>query len=459
VNNRYAQVALTYLRRPFSSIGVFIRSVVLLGMAALFIWISTLPGPGEKAGQMFFFGFMLAGVFVYATLAVHIRQQFDDPRAHLFPNFRRAHLIIACLMLVVSTIVLLAVLNFRAGQISIGTAAVLVCWFSLIFWNVLVLPLIFITIGVFIAGIFDGDRVMLFFANYEPVAAGLLILGLATIALGARRLVRLSANPPEYHRIQTDRTGQLQISEVNRPTAKWTERLVDRNAAVLIQSAQRAAVSSWARIRRWQVGKPAGWMMLIYAFSLFLLFVVINYLTLNSSGAGRISPRIMPMISTILFTLPALASGNLPYRRYHTLGFVFLLPVERKSFLKQQGLAIAGNQFQTWGIVGLTAFVWQQIAEPQFTPLLLALLAHSFMWQIGVFGVGIWFLRFRSPGWTIMSVIIILNISISFFNQTIRDHPSALWQSAFWFGSVGVALFGLLLTWHAYRRWLVAEMN
>jgi hypothetical protein len=447
-------VALTYLRRPFSSIGNYIRSVVLLGVAVLFFWVSTLPGPGEKAGPMFFFGFMLVSVFVYATLAVHIREQFDNPRALLFPNFRWAHLTIACIMMIMSTVVLMAVLNFRIGQFSIGMAAVLVCWFSLIFWSVLVLPLIPITIVVLIAGIFKGEAVVLYSGNCAPVAAGFLILGLATIALGARWLIRLSCN-------QKAGIGRIRISEGNRAAADpWTERLVDQNAAVLVQSAQRAAVSSWARIRRWQVGKPAVWMRLILAVALLLIFVVVShFVTVNSSGAGRIAPRIMPMISIILFTLPVFANVNLPYRRCHTLGFEFLLPVERKSFLKQQGLAIAGNQFQMWGIVGLTAFVWQQIAEPQFTPVLLALLAHSLIWQMGIFGVGIWFLRFRSPGWTIISVIIILNISISLFNQTIRDHPSVLWQPAFLYASGGVAFFGLLLTWHAYRRWLLADMD
>jgi len=56
--------------------------------------------------MMFFNG---AGI-LFGLVAVHVKQQFADPRAHLMPGFRRAHIAGAAAAFVVLAILLPATL-------------------------------------------------------------------------------------------------------------------------------------------------------------------------------------------------------------------------------------------------------------------------------------------------------------------------------------------------------------
>jgi hypothetical protein len=453
VNNPYVQVALTYLRRPFSSLLVLLRSVMFLALAAFFLWISSsLPMP-EKAGGTFYFGFVLIGLFLYIGSAIHIREQFDNHRASLFPSFMRPHLTIAGIVVTLSTIFLLKILVFRIGLFSIGPAAVLVVWFSLIFWSVLNLSAatIMASIGLCIVFIYRGDSLLgiLSSGKNESLAIGLLILGLAAIAMSVRRLVRINEDMPEGNsRIPMAWAGQNHAIANDQPGANsFSERLKAHNIAILVHHVQCARASSWSRIRRWQEGKPSGQMQLLLFFLLLLLFITMHYVLFSTSS-------MLPLFTNIIFFLPVLANAQLLYGLKQKFRFEMLLPVERNSYLKQKGLAIAESQFRIWFILASAAFLCQLIMAPQSIVLLLALLAHSLFWQIGIFGVGIWFLRFRSWVWPVMALTAIVNFGMSFF----RENPSTLFLLSSWYTSIGIALLSLLMTWHAYRRWLVTEI-
>jgi hypothetical protein len=338
-------------------------------------------------------------------------------------------------------------------------------WFGLIFWSALTLSGWFIlpAIGMFFTAIFAGDDALRIICsrNSEPQAAGLLILGLAAIMLGAVRLVRLDRElPKSYQRAPMPWTGPMRMSgNEDLGSHHWTERLQNYMIAIRTRHVQRAAVSSWSRILRWQVGTPAGWAIAPNAVILFLTFVVLYFafsLFLNHAGRMQRAPDMLPMVAFVLNFCPAITTGMLSQKQM--LWFEILLPEKRNSFLKQKGLAIAVDMFQMWGSIGLAAILWQRITLPQSTFLLMALLAHSFLWQIGIFGVGIWALRLRSTLWAAALVMVFMQLPINLCNSAIMA-PSALWQHVSWYLSGGFAVFGLLMTWYAYRRWLVADID
>ena len=83
--NPYAQVALTYLRRPFSS-----WKLGLVFVGAIMLFVLTVFGLGGMGrGQNFAVHQLLPLTFLFLFLVVHVKDQFADPRARLTPGFRR----------------------------------------------------------------------------------------------------------------------------------------------------------------------------------------------------------------------------------------------------------------------------------------------------------------------------------------------------------------------------------
>ena len=161
----------------------------------------------------------------------------------------------------------------------------------------------------------------------------------------------------------------------------------------------------------------------------------------------------------ISFSPAMMVWGMLMRRRTQSLPYEFLLPVNRAGYLKQVGMAAAFNQFQVWIGVSLAAVLWWQIAAPDQSPSNLAnALAFSALWQVGFFGLIVWFVRLRSrilPGVVLFVAMQITMMGTLLFQQG----PLSTWQP-FLLPAAGVfAAIGLLLVWDAYRRWMVADLD
>ena len=128
----YVQVALTYVRRPFSS---WFGGVATVGYAvgmSMFCVADRARLPRDSAFHLMYL--MYAFFYFFAFLALHMRRQFADSRAHLIPRFRRVNIAVAAVAAIVFTGLLPAAVSWSRGWHSIGFPAVMVLLFGTALW-------------------------------------------------------------------------------------------------------------------------------------------------------------------------------------------------------------------------------------------------------------------------------------------------------------------------------------
>ncbi len=129
MGNPYAQVALTYVRRPFSSWFGRLGSVFVV---CVFIGFVLADRYGALKDSVFVQLMYFFSLFIF--LALHMKGQFVNSRAHLTPGYRRVHATIAAIAALIVAVVLPAVLSWFMGWHCIGFVAVVVLLFGTILW-------------------------------------------------------------------------------------------------------------------------------------------------------------------------------------------------------------------------------------------------------------------------------------------------------------------------------------
>ena len=163
MRNPYTQVALTYLRRPFSSwkIGILFIAVFLLAILGSHVagrheHLRYPPAPmsaqeaammqrvqeivSSRESMMMHISVLmelLAFESLFVVLAVHVKGQFVDSRAHLMPGFRRIHATIAGAAALLCAVFLPAAFAWLVGWSSAGFVAITVLLFGILLWGVL----------------------------------------------------------------------------------------------------------------------------------------------------------------------------------------------------------------------------------------------------------------------------------------------------------------------------------
>ncbi len=464
VFNPYAQVALTYLRRPLSSWPNRL-------MSAFFICVSITFSLADRDAilkgsaflqLMLFFSFFLA-------LALHMKGQFVDSRAHLTPGFRRVHATVAAVATLIAAVVLPAGLSWFMGWHSIGFVALVLLLFGTILW-VIVNDATW-TVFAMLAGwsAFCSTQAgpawfrELLAGQIEPQALALLVLGMLITLLAGIRLVRLNEEKLTYYSTlrwnwdwsQKTRQGWGGEGRILPGLRDWIR---EREMTRLARLARRASQSWWSRICRWQMGMVAGWSL---AFWIFGTLIYVQALTW---WLATISPKpaaaMLAMTSLALAFIPAIiaAMGMLQWRPFK-LTHELLLPVERKSYIRQLGTAAALSHFHLWAGMSMALALWWLLVGPR--PLQLALLggvlAFSAAIQVAAFGVLVWVARYRSAA---RRFFLVMTFFFGAFTAFIGQHvqtrgtlPSKLWITGVLF------VLGLLITFDAYRRWLVADFD
>ena len=251
--NPYAQVALTYVRRPLSSlIGVIISFSFIMLTLGLLIFLVLRTGDAEDFHVLQLMPF----VFLFLYLTAHAKDQFADPRAHLTPGFRRVHGTIAAAIATTLAVLLPATVSWRLGWHSTGFVALTLLLLGTILWSVLLFssslwPMLSLCVGFLLLGteVGRGWAQQLVCGRSEPQAAAILVLGAAITLRGAIRLMRLNEDMREYNWIKWDRArGRAEpIGEQSkgRDLAAW---LTEWQMARLTRHALRASGSRWSRI-------------------------------------------------------------------------------------------------------------------------------------------------------------------------------------------------------------------
>jgi len=145
--------------------------------------------------------------------------------------------------------------------------------------------------------------------------------------------------------------------------------------------------------------------------------------------------------------------------RTRTMGYEMTLPVDRRDYVRQLGVAFALGHFQLWGVLCATTVVWWLVVAtpPPFGDVAFLAMAALLM-QICQFGVMVFVHAI-----TTLRIVHVVAFVLPMFGAIIllvgdrqsnfQPSPEVLPIAA------GSAALGLLLAYVAYRRWLRADFD
>lgn len=124
-------------------------------------------------------------------------------------------------------------------------------------------------------------------------------------------------------------------------------------------------------------------------------------------------------------------------------------------------MAAVVSQFQLWMAVNFgICLMFLLTAGPSGSSANLAIvLGILALLQPWFFGLGAWFVRYRSIGSLIAAVMLAMYVAMVPVGVYAAPGPLSQWRFlAFPIAGV-IAIFGVLLTIDAYRRWLTADID
>jgi hypothetical protein len=467
IPNPYVQVALTYLRRPFSSPlnAVFSLLYVIISggyFAALFS-----GGRNDMPKPIIIIIMSSWTIMLFWFFAVHVKNQFTDSRARLTPGFCRVHVAVAAAVALVLVVLFPAALIWLAGLRSVGIVAVSVLAFGAIFCSTMVpvKPLSWILALCIVAIFLEPVRDVLWrllAGQYEVQAIALLAIGAALTIYGGIKLVGLNEDVPSYHRpILNSWSGNYtRVRPLN--YGVWMlpsgarERLMEKNIARCVYHARRASVSRLSRVCRWEFGMPAGW--LIFP----VILIVCGYISI-SIFAGDIlrKAEMWYILSFYFFFLPLLFWMYFRHWRMPMLGRELLLPVDRRDFVRQIGMAALLVQLRIWAGMSAGIALWMAITAGEALSIsaLASLLAIFTLLQPWFFGVGAWLMKYRSVHAIVFGFMMAIYLSFVPCVLSAATSPYSSWSYATLPLAAVIGILGLLLCRGAYRHWLTADFD
>ena len=465
--NPYAQVALTYIRRPFSS--------WLAGLASVFfICVFIAFSLGGRVGLKDSWAVQLMLFFSLSVfLAVHMKGQFVDPRAHLAPGFRRVHATIAALATLIVVTVLPIGLAWFMGWHSMGFVALATLLFGTILW-VVVNDATWTSFAILFGwsafcSTQSGPAYIreLLSGQIELHAAAILVLGIMICLLAGIRLVRLNEEALSY---ESTLRWDWDWSEKTRQG--WNDKgrflpglrdwIRDREMARLTRMARRASESWWSRICRWQTGMVAGWTLVLWIVGALIHVQAVSWWI--AARTPRSAAATMGLTCLILTSLPAVitAVGVFQWRTFR-LRRESLLPIHRRAYIRELGTAAALSHFQLWAGMSVALALWWLLVGPRPLPLALlaGVLVFSGAFQVAVFGVAVWAARYRTfvgAGMLFVLLVAAQPVQLRWVRYWGVGSPGQLPHELLWVAGI-IAGLGLLATCDAYRRWLVADFD
>jgi hypothetical protein len=482
MRNACKQVALTYLRRPFSSFSAFVAAFGIPVLILLpFVGRTSASRAGcynldQQANVLPLLTIFFAGTgLLFGLAAIHIKEQFADPRARLMPGFRGAHVAGAVVAFLAVAIVLPLGLAWHAGLSPIGMVAVAVVWLGLVSWASLLHStwLIWLFNITFLASLFGpGARVLgpLCFGEVPELAVVVLLGGLVAVGFCGRRLIWLNEDMPEYHRRFL--AGQRHTGTATRQASPGTgtsprrglrERCEERRIEKLIAQVRRAPVSRWSKICRWRAIVPSGRQVyLTVGATTFLTLVLLAILCRRALPEDHVA-LVIAVPAAVTLLMPAVFSAAQLEQRVHWTRYELHLPVGRAAYVRQVGAEAALCQIQCWGAMIVAIFLWWLLfaAKSAAWGEIIRMSLGVTMLQVWMFGTVAWAVRHKRVfiSFVVIGLIAVL-VSLSF--MTDRESTERSW-SALWAFIVPLsgllAAIGVLMTWAAYRRWLVTDID
>ena len=482
--NPHVQVASTYVRRLLAPGN---RLFLCFACSVLLVVVIS---PGAYA----FEGLLLLVVYLCFGLAMHMIEQFANWRAHLLPNFRRAHAIVAAVAAFVVISALSAMLARLAGGSVVAASAIVLFDFGAILWlftrgltRPRGDPLSAIdAIGgatILVAwaawALLRPEFVQFMSGQLELHAIVLSCMGLLLVVLGAVQLLRLRDDVPEARFSLRWLSSWIWVDRVFHPSAGWRRpyewmikgRLVfrppDGQVERLTEHARRASTSGWSAVCRWRVGMPNSLRSWLFGVGVVLAVQFAAWGWIAASGSLEPSTFFWLSFLVWLVGCPSMVLLFRLTRRNYLLGYGIMLPVERRAYLKQVGMAVALSWLRKWGGMYVAFMLWWITAAPEPLRLGLAvnILACSAGAQVGLFGIVLCVASSaqRESTQRLPLLLPLVGGAIGgMLTLPVVVVCGALSLGKFLVPLAGAALFamfGLLLTWLAYRHWLAADFD
>jgi hypothetical protein len=467
MSNAYAQVALTYVHRvrSWARIGYLIAGGISVAFVFFVMIMAALEGDGRGNHQVFFWGQLAPFAFIYGIFVVHVREQFANSRARLTPDFCRVHAVIAGVAAVLCAVLLPAAFAWFIGWHPVGFAAVTLLLFAAVFWAVLSPSTSHVLVIGWLLLVTEPGRgcvQQLVSGHFDYQAAGILAVGVVIVLLGGIRLFRLNEDMPWY-RCPVWNCASRQVELIGPRDARDSilQRLIlraeDKRMASLTRHARRASASRWSRVCRWQVGMLTNWLAIFFFLALLIGVFVASWI-MNKSTTHLIGVQAMFLAMFASLVPGGMVWGAL-WQRRKLLPRESLLGVDRASYLTQVGMAAALGQLQTWlRVAAVSVLWWCCVFQQPLSVTVVYVLAFSALSQPAFFGLNVWLLQFRSRvpvvlGW--MAYV----VAVASATVGIELRPaSSEWPVVLLAAAIS-AVLGLILAWHAYRRWLVADID
>ncbi|MBN1909501.1 MAG: hypothetical protein JW818_07175 [Pirellulales bacterium] len=470
--NAYKQVALTYLRRPFSSwIGVCMF-IGALGMIPMGI-VCLLEGGRGRPPAPAFFPVVMLFLFLYWSLAMHMKDQFADSRARLTPGFRRVHVVVAGTAILVCVVLLPGVVALAGGLRSVGLVALSVLFFDAVLWQVVSNSswIALVLLAGWAGAMTDPIRAALgdfISGKLELQAVVLLLAGVVIAGQTMLRLVRLTEDDPKrYRRIQWDNLGRIRLAghawqDDTSLRQRFRNRAIDQGLRVLTRHALAAPTSWWSRVRRWPIGAVTP--LSIWSQSLFM-FIVLQIMTWfipdlpGEENEGKMI-TLLPML-IMVFLIPSFSLFGMLSTRRPLMGRELLLPVTRRDYVRQLGGAALVNFLQIWVTVTVTMVVWWLLNRwraPLESGVIIHLLFYSVVVQVLAFGLVVWATSLRSRVSAYATLIVAIAGS-QFVGMVCLMSPQDLPEYALPLIGATLAVIGLVFLWHGHHRWLAADFD
>ena len=487
--NPYVQVALTYIRRPFSSgIGRFwIVLILILFGTGLFenifsrhqvqISNTTLLTP-EVFNQLKessppehnLISFMNGLLFISIFAVMHLRDLFANTSNHLLPQYRRAYATIAFAAVLFLVVILPLIISWATGIHSLVLIAFTTFFLGVFLMSASLqsgLMLIFGLAGYWVVMMLSlkDEWQMVYAERYDTHLYCALAGGVAMILFGGIRFIWPSEKLLESQKaFQWDLSGRTQMTG-QRPLAEFTlfrrlyYFLADRQMIVTTRHATRAAVSLRSRLERREFGIGKGWLSLFVALSQVLFILVMLWITTNPPKS--FVPEISLKLSYIfLLALPSVALMLWCHQRISILAYELSLPVRRKEYFQQLGAAAALSHFKlTAGCVIGYALLWLVVSAGTFSLPRLILLTLTFAaWQVFVYGVIVLCARYPILANTIV-ILLLMALFFSIENPSDVEDVTGRALTALFYTTMLFGTLGLPMIYVAYRRWLVADVD
>lgn len=466
MRNPIFEVTRTYWRRSISS---------WVAMLAVF---PPLVIPGAFLMEPRTWGNDLNQVFAILTyysllLWLHFREQVLNERRLLWPHGARPHVVVFSILATLILLLPQAILFHDPAQIGRmmdyygwpkglwnlwQSVAVILAFTSLSMavvglW-VLTGSRLLLALGIFFATIHVTDHKFLgsLFWKFPTVAQGVLLVSLITIVLTVRRMIRLTEDDAAYHGRPWMTLRTLRPRMTGEGNRAWTETIVPKIVARQASgesTGNDARESALAGARRWLSAYPDS---LLTIFFLAALLVGANRMLLREH-----LPPAVAFLWSILLPVGIIHGAWL--QRWRHLEVELLRPIDRPSYIKQLGVAMAINVLQVWVIFATAILIDALIPSRQpiaWTPLIISLGASLALQTLG-FGVVIWMMRYRSlilVTGSIVAQVAIAGAILSFINAREKPYPFSALAAALALGAIGV-----FIVRDAYRRWLVMELG